>query len=172
MAERRSVAAPEKVDVQMTPLIDIVFQLMAFFLMTFKVAAVEGDFRLKLPAADRTPSLHERPDVIDLRLRADPAGNLAELRYASDAQAGASSDAQAGGKPSAASFRRLSEFVARRVAQAHAAGQAEPAVLIHADDLLCYEYVLDAVAAVSATTDADGNYRRLVKQVSFAPRAK
>lgn len=29
--------------------IDVVFQLLTFFLMTFRVAAAEGDFELKLP---------------------------------------------------------------------------------------------------------------------------
>ena len=33
------------VKIDMTPMIDVVFQLLAFFLMTFKVAAVEGDFQ-------------------------------------------------------------------------------------------------------------------------------
>ena len=33
----------------MTPLIDIVFLLLVFFVMTFKVSAQEGDFSIKMP---------------------------------------------------------------------------------------------------------------------------
>ncbi len=38
-----------RVDIQMTPMIDVVFQLLTFFLMSFRVAAAEGDFNLLLP---------------------------------------------------------------------------------------------------------------------------
>ena len=39
----------EKVEVQMTPMIDIVFQLLVFFIMTFKIVSLEGDFHVKMP---------------------------------------------------------------------------------------------------------------------------
>jgi biopolymer transport protein ExbD len=35
---------PNKVELNMTPMIDIVFQLLIFFIMSFKIAAQEGDF--------------------------------------------------------------------------------------------------------------------------------
>ena len=34
----------------MTPMIDIVFNLLIFFVMTFKITAPEGDFNVKMPA--------------------------------------------------------------------------------------------------------------------------
>ena len=38
-----------KVEMQMTPMIDIVFQLLTFFIMTFKIIAAECDSDIKLP---------------------------------------------------------------------------------------------------------------------------
>ena len=51
----------EKVELQMTPMIDIVFQLLIFFIMTFKIVAMEGDFNIKMPSA--APSSGE-PDPL------------------------------------------------------------------------------------------------------------
>jgi biopolymer transport protein ExbD len=41
----------EKVEIPMTPMIDIVFQLLVFFIMTFKIVSQEGDFNIKMPLA-------------------------------------------------------------------------------------------------------------------------
>ena len=45
------VGPEEKIELQMTPMIDIVFQLLVFFIMTFKIVAQEGDFNVKMPLA-------------------------------------------------------------------------------------------------------------------------
>ncbi|NBP80347.1 hypothetical protein EBU58_06445, partial [bacterium] len=34
----------DKIDINMTPMIDIVFQLLAFFIMSLKIVQPEGDF--------------------------------------------------------------------------------------------------------------------------------
>ena len=39
----------DKVDINMTPMIDVVFQLLSFFVMSFKIVAQEGDFNIKMP---------------------------------------------------------------------------------------------------------------------------
>ena len=41
----------DKIELQMTPMIDIVFQLLIFFIMTFKIVAQEGDFNINMPQA-------------------------------------------------------------------------------------------------------------------------
>ena len=51
--------ADEKVEVQMTPMIDIVFQLLIFFIMTFKIVAQEGDFNIKMPLSAPSEGLPE-----------------------------------------------------------------------------------------------------------------
>ena len=51
----------DKIDINMTPMIDIVFQLLAFFIMTLKIVQPEGDFDVRMPlgaaaAAARAPA--------------------------------------------------------------------------------------------------------------------
>ena len=52
----------KKVDVglDMTSMIDIVFQLLIFFIMTFKIVAPEGDFNIRMPKA--APSQNSTPE--------------------------------------------------------------------------------------------------------------
>ena len=41
----------QKISIDMTPMIDIVFQLLSFFIFTLKISAQEGDFMIKMPLA-------------------------------------------------------------------------------------------------------------------------
>ena len=61
-------------------MIDIVFQLLVFFLFTFRIATQEGDFNVKMPLADYQQE-HDRRDespfvTMHVRLRADSGGRL------------------------------------------------------------------------------------------------
>ena len=47
----RDDRSEDKIELQMTPMIDIVFQLLVFFIMTFKIVTQEGDFNIKMPLA-------------------------------------------------------------------------------------------------------------------------
>ena len=53
----------------MTPMIDIVFQLLIFFIMTFKIVSLEGDFNIKMPAAAPSEGPPEEDLLPPLRLR-------------------------------------------------------------------------------------------------------
>ena len=57
------------VKIDMTPMIDVVFQLLAFFLMTFKVAAQEGDFNVKMPLAAPRQGVPDPTQVPPLKIR-------------------------------------------------------------------------------------------------------
>ena len=149
MQIRSRGAAPAKVDVQLTPMIDVVFQLLAFFLVTFRVAVVEGDFSLKLPRTDAGRGTGGWSEQIAVRLTAAPDGDLQ--------QALTSDGFGFVGRDSAAGFPALSAHIARQVAAARAAGQPEPEVRIAADDGLRYEFILDA----------DGNAVPNARKVSF-----
>ena len=48
-------SAESKIELQMTPMIDVVFQLLVFFLFTFRIATQEGDFNIKMPLATYSP---------------------------------------------------------------------------------------------------------------------
>src|SRR3954471_10841981 len=82
---------PDKIPIDMTPMIDIVFQLLTFFCMTLRVSSAEGDFSIKMPlAAPRAglPDPNQLPPI-KVRLRADANGNLADLQLNNRTFAGA-----------------------------------------------------------------------------------
>lgn len=162
MPQRRDVKAPEKVDIQMTPMIDIVFQLMAFFLMTFKVAAVEGDFNLKLPKDERSAGpANSQSEMINVVLKAKADGDLAYLQIGNTAPIPSSN----------LPYYKLSEAIKTVVNKARLAGQEEPEIQLDADDTLRYEHIIKAVASVSSTYQ-DGAVVPLAKKVKFKPKAE
>jgi biopolymer transport protein ExbD len=65
----------------LTPMVDVVFLLLVFFLMTFKLVAPEGDLQVKMPqtAASSPPTPHDALPI-PVRLRATADGELAEIR--------------------------------------------------------------------------------------------
>src|SRR5688500_16450611 len=70
-----------KIAIDMTPMIDIVFQLLTFFIMTLKIAAAEGDFNIRMPlSAPRAgpPDPNALPPM-KLYLKADSAGNCSRV---------------------------------------------------------------------------------------------
>src|SRR5688500_11014497 len=82
MQVRASKSTQAKVEQQMTPLIDVVFQLLVFFVMSFKVASLEGDFNVQMPlAADGSDTTIWQPPSgpLKLRLTADADGELTSL---------------------------------------------------------------------------------------------
>ncbi len=72
----------EKVELMMTPMIDIVFQLLIFFIMTFKIIAPEGDFNIKMPLAAPSEGLPDDNQLppMKIRLRATASGRLASIQ--------------------------------------------------------------------------------------------
>src|ERR1700752_4196269 len=72
---------PDKIPIDMTPMIDIVFQLLSFFCMTLRVASAEGDFNIKMPSVASRPGTPDSNQVppLKVRMRADASGNLVEL---------------------------------------------------------------------------------------------
>ncbi|MFP6675633.1 MAG: biopolymer transporter ExbD, partial [Pirellulaceae bacterium] len=67
----------DKIELQMTPMIDIVFQLLVFFIMTFKIVAQEGDFNIRMPLASEggAPDESQMPPY-KLYLTANQDGTL------------------------------------------------------------------------------------------------
>ncbi|MBL9093610.1 MAG: biopolymer transporter ExbD [Planctomycetaceae bacterium] len=154
----RSSSLPAKVDPQMTPMIDVVFQLLAFFLLTFRLASVEGDLALKLPAREmRESGFTEGRERFQIRLAADERGELAEWRL-DEGPAGR-------GRGSLGLLR--GELLARADA-ARAAGAPEPEAELVCDDRLRYEHVLAAIEHATTARDADGRSKPVLRKVRVA----
>lgn len=81
MKNRGVPKGSDKIAFDMTPMIDIVFQLLAFFILTFKVVSLEGDFDIRMPLGSAAgPSSVDLTVPMEVRLVADANGNLAEIR--------------------------------------------------------------------------------------------
>ena len=154
-----STSLPGKIDINMTPMIDVVFQLMAFFLIIFQVAAVEGDFQMRLPSGPRAEHGVGATDVWQVRLTADDVGDLHAWRL----------DAGIAGRGSA-TLPLLRTEVAARLAQVRAAGLEEPQVELLCDDRLRYEHVLKAVELLTGrpsgvAAEPDGRANEYVRRL-------
>ena len=152
----------EKIELQMTPMIDIVFQLLVFFIMTFKIVAQEGDFNVKMPQQapqEVQPDIPEELPPMTLRLRAAADGSLDELLL----------NQQSFGRD----FARLNQHIITLIGGASGApssGDAE--VEIDSDPNLHYRHVIDAISAVSGYVDREtGEIVRLIERFKFKPRA-
>jgi len=68
----------------MTPLIDVVFLLLTFFVISFKIVMPEGDFGIKMPltGGETVPTAAQPLPVEPVRVRlvADVAGNLVDIQ--------------------------------------------------------------------------------------------
>lgn len=162
MKIRKSAASgSDKVEMQMTSMIDVVFQLLTFFVMTFKIASVEGDFNIKMPLAAASSSASVEPmPPIKVRLLADAQGVLAGIQM---------------GERGLKTFSDLNTEIKKLVGPGGAGPSEEESpyeVEIEADYNLRYENVIAAITAVSGYVDQHGHIVKLIEKLKFAPPKK
>jgi biopolymer transport protein ExbD len=147
----------DKVDLSMTPMIDIVFQLNIFFLFTFKIVLPEGDFNVQMPsaAASRPVEPSELPPL-RLVMKAAPTGQLADLQLAGRSF-GNGRDA----------FAQLQNYIRTEVVASGGASEDQE-VEIDADYNLDYAYVVRAITAVTGYVEA-GQPHKLIERIKFTP---
>ncbi|WP_425617965.1 ExbD/TolR family protein [Anatilimnocola sp. NA78] len=146
----------DKISIDMTPMIDIVFQLLTFFVMTLKIASAEGDFNIRMPlAAPRAgpPDPNQLPPM-KLFLKADAAGNCSRVVM---------NDSEFSGGDR---WSRLHNHIAGIVGDGSLAASAE--VELVCDYNLHYSHVIDAITAVSGEV-RDGQIVKLVEKIKFSP---
>jgi biopolymer transport protein ExbD len=68
----------------MTPMIDVCFMMIMFFVVNMRIFSPEGNFNIEMPAASPqsagTPSDDAQIPPIKIRLQANKEGNLASIR--------------------------------------------------------------------------------------------
>ena len=71
----------EEIKMNMTSMIDIVFQLLVFFVMTFNPPQYEGDFSVKMPLNSDIPDdqIIDPPTVINVKLTSALDGTLSNI---------------------------------------------------------------------------------------------
>jgi biopolymer transport protein ExbD len=156
MAKRES-SLGDKISIDMTPMIDVVFQLMSFFMCTLKVVAPEGDFDIRMPlgaAAAAAPDDQQVPPV-RVKLSAGADGSLAGI-----AMNGAT----------VADFEELRKRVIGLVGTDTGPNSLaeRTEVELDCDYSLKYVNVVRAITAVSGKVQ-DGQIVELIKKIKFTP---
>jgi biopolymer transport protein ExbD len=150
----RKPSGPDKVDQQMTPMIDIVFQLLTFFVMSFKIGVQEGDFNIKMPLSGVGTAADQELPPIKVRLTAGRDGSLSGIRM---------------GDRQLTSFTQLHNEV-QRIVGGDKVLAANVEAELDCDYGLHHENVVRAISAVSGHFDeATGTVTKLIEKIKFAP---
>ena len=194
MGKRRSRLA-SKIYINMTPMIDVVFQLLTFFMLTLKTVIVEGDFNIKMPLGASAGAAEDIPlPPLTVRMEATPEGGLAGVRLGERGMVGpellgelaateaAIESALAAARTDPAGLARARQArqtaIDTLVATIQAGildtfgddpAKAEDAELeLDCDPGLEYDYVVSAITAASGIVRGD-DVIPLIQKIKFAP---
>ena len=155
-----------KINVDMTPMIDVVFQLLIFFMCTLKVIEPEGDFDISMPLgapSASAPSDAELPPF-KVRMQADATGELASLSFNGE---------NLGGGEGAISVLNSKVFRSIQSLQALGSDQLQKQeVEIDPDYNLNYRYIINAIGACSGRIGENGIHIPYLQRIKFAPIRK
>ena len=145
----------QKSELNMTSMIDIVFLLLVFFVMTFKIVELEGDFSVRMPLAGSDSVTMDPTDLpLKLRLQADENGRLTSMSL-NEIDLGTD-------------FNELRASVVSLVGTtAPVEGEDGPEIEIDTDYNLRYEYVIQSITAVSGYKDGN-EVVKLIEKIKFA----
>ena len=148
----RSTESPEKL--QMSAMIDIVFLLLVFFVMTFQIVAMEGDFSITPAAAAKENALELEIEVIPLHVKLTAAkdGSLASVLL---------------GETKLMGLEDLHARI-RTLYEANPKGLAETDLILTTDSSLKYQHVIDTITAVTGYMDQDGKIVKMIQMIKFA----
>ncbi len=161
-------AKPEADDlkVDMTSMIDVVFQLLAFFIMTFKVVAMEGDFQVRMPLVSTTGDSLEGtpPDLILVKLRSGAEGVISAVEADGRTMEGNTQESL---------FEGLTQYVERKLAgAANPEDAVKTEVEFDIDYDLRYAYTVRGIEAVSGRKQMDGSVKKLIEKVKFKDNSR
>jgi len=152
----------EDIEVNMTAMIDIVFQLLVFFIMTFKVVAQEGDFNIKMPmASGPSASIEdEPPELIRVLLRSGPEGVINSIQVDDEVET-----LTFGPDPNL--YFDLTNYIEQKLAgEGDPESASETEVEFDIDYGLKYGYTVRAIEAVSGKVTG-GKVKKLIEKIKF-----
>ena len=136
--KRRINTSPTEPDLPITPMLDMSFQLMAFFILTFRPAPIEAQLALSLPKEDGggTPppsvSIEVEDDELIVQVYATDTGEVVDITAAPK------TGNVSLGKETSALFKYLKD-------RAAAAGGKSPRLKFEIADKLNYQYVIKLI---------------------------
>lgn len=142
-----------EVELNVTAMLDMAFQLLAFFILTFKPAPIEGDVVLRMPPAAPTTVVQKAKTAGADAKSTNPAQGLTSLVITvvgddnGNIQALAIGDSQVGG---------LEEFATRLPTVLKDEGSGFDQVLIQVDSRLDYEGLMRVVDVCTRQQLANG----------------
>jgi len=154
----------EKIEPQMAPMIDVVFQLLIFFMLTLKIVAQEGDFNINMPIGQSSSTATDMDiQTINVHLVANTDGTLGNVLY-NNSPLGVGEQA----------YLKHNDKVRDAVGFRNGKPlNTDVEVEIKADYNLHYRYTIRAVSACTGTMQktADGEMQlfRYVEKIKFAP---
>jgi biopolymer transport protein ExbD len=167
MRIRHTTSAIEGVKLNMTPMIDVVFQLLIFFCLTFKVIAPEGDFNVRMPKL--APGDVAEPTLLPpflVKLTADERGQLKQIVMPSRTLNVDAADAASVRAAYAVLRQEVIGYVGKETGpqSLREKGEAE----IETDENLHYRYVIDAVTHMSGYFEGR-DLVKLLQSIRFTP---
>ena len=145
---RRTRQLLEKPKINMTPMIDVVFLLLTFFVLTFKIIVPEGDFNIRMSPMGQAQAV-EDPDIDSVRVRlvADANGLLSSIQL---------------------NDNNVENFdLLRQRISALCSTKPDLEVVLHPDEHLHYEYFIQAITAVNGEWQ-EGRIRKICDNIKFA----
>lgn len=154
----RKHSSETKVDMQMSAMIDIVFQLLIFFLLTLKIIPPEGDFNINMPLGVQSSNPNEIPPMdLKVKLDANPDGTLAQLWFGNRAL----------GNDFPACFERLNNEIAQ-IAGGQQGYSDDLEVELNPDYNLHYQYIVKAISSCRGRMQGDSQIT-YIEKIKFAP---
>lgn len=145
-------------------MIDVVFQLLIFFMLTLKIVEPEGDFNINMPLSAPSKSPTDELPIYDIKVRLHAAadGSLARLMLG---------ERNLGNGPDA--FRRLNGEILKLIGgQTGSPLRDETEVTLDADYNLDMQYTVSAISACTGRRTEDGKIVRYVENIKFAQPRK
>ncbi|MDP6553588.1 MAG: biopolymer transporter ExbD [Pirellulaceae bacterium] len=162
-----TTSGDDKIELQMTPMIDIVFQLLVFFIMTFKIVSQEGDFNIKMPLAAPAAGQPDELQVETMRVRmeSDGAGKLARISLNDRVLPFLE------GADGRIEMKPLQDEIVALIGTDRGPNsiQENAEVELDCDFGLNYVHVIEAITAVSGYIGDDDTVIKLVEKIKFAP---
>lgn len=163
MQIRRHVPV-EKIEPQMAPMIDVVFQLLIFFMLTLKIVEPEGEFSINMPIKAPAETATDEPPIYDIKvhLHAGAEGELARLMLG---------ERNLGNGEAA--FRRLNSEILKLIGGRPGSPlRDETVVTIDPDYNLDIQYTISAISACTGRMNEDGKIVRYVENINLVPPRK
>ena len=143
LRNRTPVAKPK---FNTTPMIDVVFLLLIFFVMTFKIIVPEGDFNIRMTPMGQAQIAAIDTDSVQVRLIAHEDGSLSAILLNGEGVDG---------------FDLLRQHISTI-----SLTNPDLEVAFHPDEHLRYEYIIRAITAVNGDIQ-DGQIRRICDKIKF-----